>query len=135
MKCFLVTILVVNIFSMVHSKCCEKVHHLLFTLKDQSALCSNFDGWGKPTGCHTKDPFCGDGKPVKGYYCGVGKCNIFGCNCDGGCIPGNILESFIREYGARNIRTVEIDPLYGRIQTNLTNPNIAPSKPYLKIAE
>jgi hypothetical protein len=23
------------------------------------------------------------------YYCGVGKCNIFGCNCDGGCRQGN----------------------------------------------
>lgn len=21
-------------------------------------------------------------------YCGVGKCNIFGCNCDGGCRRG-----------------------------------------------
>ncbi|PRW44326.1 Diedel [Chlorella sorokiniana] len=27
---------------------------------------------------------CGDGtEPTP--YCGYGKCNIFGCNCDGGC--------------------------------------------------
>jgi hypothetical protein len=23
------------------------------------------------------------------YYCGVGECNIFGCNCDGGCRQGD----------------------------------------------
>ncbi|XP_017494015.1 PREDICTED: uncharacterized protein LOC108382126 [Rhagoletis zephyria] len=22
-------------------------------------------------------------------YCGIGKCNVFGCNCDGGCRQGN----------------------------------------------
>ena len=22
-------------------------------------------------------------------YCGLGKCNVFGCNCDGGCRKGN----------------------------------------------
>ncbi|KAL4148626.1 hypothetical protein QTP88_002806 [Uroleucon formosanum] len=28
---------------------------------------------------------CMDGTYVDGVYCGVGKCNIFGFNCDGGC--------------------------------------------------
>ena len=28
------------------------------------------------------DPFS---PGFQGKYCGVGKCNIFGCNCDGGC--------------------------------------------------
>lgn len=23
-------------------------------------------------------------------YCGLGKCNIFGCNCDGGCLVADI---------------------------------------------
>lgn len=23
------------------------------------------------------------------HYCGVGSCNVFGCNCDGGCRKGN----------------------------------------------
>lgn len=40
---------------------------------------------------------CGDGKPPSGglipTYCGVGSCNIFGCDCNGGCIPGDALES------------------------------------------
>lgn len=30
--------------------------------------------------------YCIDGVPLyKGYYCGNGPCNVFGCNCDGGC--------------------------------------------------
>lgn len=33
--------------------------------------------------------FCLDGTERVGSYCNVGKCNAFGCNCDGGCIgPG-----------------------------------------------
>ncbi|XP_063361636.1 uncharacterized protein LOC134650633 [Cydia amplana] len=32
---------------------------------------------------------CNDGKPTTGIYCGKGPCNIFGCNCDGGCIEGD----------------------------------------------
>lgn len=30
---------------------------------------------------------CMDGTQIEppGQYCGVGRCNIFGCNCDGGC--------------------------------------------------
>ncbi|KPM03049.1 target of rapamycin complex subunit lst8 [Sarcoptes scabiei] len=32
---------------------------------------------------------CGD-CTSQGRYCGVGSCNIFGCNCDGGCRDGNI---------------------------------------------
>ncbi|CAG2174247.1 unnamed protein product, partial [Oppiella nova] len=23
------------------------------------------------------------------YYCGIGKCNVFGCDCDGGCRKGD----------------------------------------------
>jgi len=29
---------------------------------------------------------CGDGSVVNGHYCGVGSCDVFGCNCDGGCL-------------------------------------------------
>ncbi|XP_043476358.1 protein Diedel-like isoform X3 [Leptopilina heterotoma] len=51
---------------------------------------------------------CGDGKSLKGKdsYCGIGSCNIFGCNCDGGCIPGNATESFKALHGnkVRNVR-------------------------------
>lgn len=39
--------------------------------------------------------FCGDGYKMESsdFYCGVGDCNVFGCNCDGGCRKnGNITE-------------------------------------------
>lgn len=32
------------------------------------------------------DPICADGTILVGSYCGVGSCNMFGCNCDGGCL-------------------------------------------------
>lgn len=37
---------------------------------------------------------CNDGKSHSGLYCGKGSCNIFGCNCDGGCIEGDIIQKF-----------------------------------------
>lgn len=44
---------------------------------------------------------CGDGKPpiFNGYYCGKGSCNVFGCNCDGGCIKGSAHKSFHKLHG------------------------------------
>ena len=30
-------------------------------------------------------PLCGDASIVATTYCGIGKCNVFGCDCDGGC--------------------------------------------------
>lgn len=33
--------------------------------------------------CNVK--ICKDGLPVSGFYCGLKSCNIFGCNCEGGC--------------------------------------------------
>lgn len=29
--------------------------------------------------------FCADGSYAEKYNCGVGKCNMFGCACEGGC--------------------------------------------------
>lgn len=40
---------------------------------------------------------CYDGTR-KTSYCGIGKCNIFGCNCDGGCRPGT------KESGAQKFK-------------------------------
>lgn len=42
---------------------------------------------------------CGDGVTHRGDgYCGNGACNIFGCNCDDGCIAGNPYKGFERHY-------------------------------------
>ena len=38
--------------------------------------------------CYVADPApCADGTAGT-PYCGYGKCNIFGCDCDGGCRKG-----------------------------------------------
>lgn len=41
---------------------------------------------GRPK-CYTQ--LCADGGEVTHFFCGVGDCNIVGCNCDGGCRKGN----------------------------------------------
>ncbi|KAH8284077.1 hypothetical protein KR054_009349 [Drosophila jambulina] len=74
--------------------CCTSREEILFTMK-----------MGK---CHMvgASPFyfsclaflCADGTPIKGRYCGRGKCNIFGCNCKGGCRTGEYRDSFLEKY-------------------------------------
>lgn len=34
---------------------------------------------------------CLDGFKTTGYYCATGSCNIFGYNCDGHCLSGNLI--------------------------------------------
>lgn len=34
---------------------------------------------------------CLDGYKPSGYYCATGPCNIFGYNCDGHCLSGNLI--------------------------------------------
>ncbi|AAF05220.1 ORF106 [Xestia c-nigrum granulovirus] len=51
----------------------------------------------RPILCKVK--VCNDGLPNRGFYCGKGDCNIFGCNCDGGCIQGNAAYNFREKSG------------------------------------
>lgn len=46
--------------------------------------------------CDSK--ICMDGKPISGYFCGKGACNMFGCNCDDGCLTNylNTKEEAVR---------------------------------------
>ncbi|CAB3252294.1 unnamed protein product [Arctia plantaginis] len=50
-----------------------------------------------PTRCEAK--VCNDGRLHPGAYCGRGRCNLFGCNCEGGCIPGEPVLNFRRLNG------------------------------------
>lgn len=58
---------------------------------------------GYENGCETH--ICSDGTRVEGRYCGYGECNLFGCNCDGGCRRHSALEPadakaiFSKKYG------------------------------------
>lgn len=47
---------------------------------------------------------CDDGIQHDGTYCGEGPCNMFGCNCDGGCIAGGDALTNFRETYANKIK-------------------------------
>lgn len=44
--------------------------------------------------------FCEDGSTVKGFNCGIGDCNMFGCACKGGCRKNNgtALQEFSKKW-------------------------------------
>lgn len=42
---------------------------------------------------------CGNGRRPSGTYCGIGGCNIVGCDCTGGCIPGDAVQEFRNRHG------------------------------------
>ncbi|XP_034472592.1 uncharacterized protein LOC117780250 [Drosophila innubila] len=54
--------------------------------------------------------------------CGVGNCNIFCCNCDGGCIPGNVQENLLDRFGS-NITMIAGGPEPGQNKTTTIAPN------------
>lgn len=42
---------------------------------------------------------CGNGQPPRrGIFCGVKSCNMFGCLCLNGCVPGNAYSSFLERH-------------------------------------
>lgn len=51
---------------------------------------------------------CDDGSKSGRQFCGVGKCNVFGCNCDGGCRQGNACNIFTSKYIGR-INECDVD--------------------------
>lgn len=42
---------------------------------------------------------CGDAIDRSGMYCGNGSCNALGCECDGGCVPGDVEDEFKSRHG------------------------------------
>ncbi|KAH8271168.1 hypothetical protein KR018_000759 [Drosophila ironensis] len=85
--------------SQSEAECCKDSKIVYFTGDPD---CEKFGGRYDPDGCRTN--ICADGKPRKGTYCGRGPCNIFGCNCDGGCITGDWVDSFKEHYKRYDIR-------------------------------
>lgn len=68
----------------IHGECCRDSIRVQFKCDDRFRLLD----------------ICMDGT-IRGVleYCGVGYCNIFGCNCDGGCKRGTVdsaIEKFQR---------------------------------------
>mmetsp|Transcript_30040 Transcript_30040/g.26528 ORF Transcript_30040/g.26528 Transcript_30040/m.26528 type:complete len:167 (-) Transcript_30040:66-566(-) len=64
--------------------------YLQFISSAISVCCSGGRGayCGKYPGCEGYCRCCEDCTITHHAYCGVGGCNFFGCNCDGGCRTG-----------------------------------------------
>lgn len=107
----------------INGECCGR-QKLYFQRVDAKSRCNDFGGLIPMNEVISLYPYiipasyessinceisvCGDGKKPqnKKIYCGQGSCNIFGCNCDGGCIPGNALKNFkaLYENKVRNVK-------------------------------
>lgn len=90
----------------VRAECCFK-EKVVFVNLNKSKSCSDYNKayivaqvcavlGDVPNLCLIE--VCGNGAPPENYFCGVGDCNIFGCNCDFGCIPGDRIENFSHKY-------------------------------------
>lgn len=103
-------LLLLAIPTLVLSECCYKTLVKFYVNKNTNEPCRYFENgsnnYRKKGAAGVSDllqnrckaSVCGNGRHMGGTYCGVGPCNIFGCNCDGGCIRGNAVEEFRRKY-------------------------------------
>lgn len=81
--------------SSVKADCCFPMRTRVF--------CSILGGMLHLNASNYKDPMCSDCSSAQ-PFCGVGKCNVFGCNCEGGCrralavtLPQILLEKLVRD--------------------------------------
>lgn len=90
--------------TIVLSECCH-TREILFKTNNINKYCNEFGGFDTTLPRLTQGRacvanVCGNGKLEPGkMYCGLGLCNIFGCNCDNGCIRGDFTNEFKGIYG------------------------------------
>ncbi|ALC39694.1 Diedel [Drosophila busckii] len=77
---------------LVQAVCCRASLTLSYAVANGN--CADAGGRLGSNGCTIT--ICADGKAQQGTYCGRGSCNIFGCNCDNGCITGDWKNSFLQ---------------------------------------
>lgn len=96
------TIQIITIFLAIFpiiivSECC---HATVYTFeKTNKSNCKDYGGALKRISFVTRSNqcvvrICGNGLKTRSFYCGIGSCNLFGCNCDNGCIPGDARKAF-----------------------------------------
>lgn len=117
--CLLLIIVTISLFPYLNNaECCHK-KIVRYQMTDKNKKCSYFGGQtadfdmddiSNPRSdyCSNKAAnkriceisICDDGEPPKNgkTFCGQGSCNIFGCNCDGGCIKGNYYQNFLSKH-------------------------------------
>lgn len=114
MKWLFALFLLISFVANIKSECCPK-KSITFKLKNpHNNYCSQYGGFlGLPnigpnptlSGAYAlvsgrcQALICGDGRNHDGAYCGQGSCYVGGCNCDGGCIPGDAIAEFKRLHG------------------------------------
>lgn len=109
---------VIFIVRNVQSECCMSKLMIAYT-PNAGFSCQDVYGGGLKTECEDyygdkcesagyqcTIKVCGDGKHHPGFYCGVRECNMFGCECDGGCRIGNETTAF-RKFKNINTRKVK----------------------------
>jgi len=103
----LVSLLLLGISALVNksgAECCTPRAEIIY--KMDTGNCKDVGGYGlNRTRCEIT--ICADGMKRVGTYCGQGSCNIFGCNCDGGCLRGEWTQSFLRRNLGYGIETLE----------------------------
>ncbi|XP_043655626.1 protein Diedel-like [Drosophila teissieri] len=106
----IVTLLLVGIcclsfVQVARSECCSSKE--VVTYKMDRGDCEDVGGHGDyPLKCEVT--ICADGVAQLGTYCGQGSCNIFGCNCDGGCLTGEWSEDFVRKNQKYGIEIIAV---------------------------
>ncbi|KAH8232571.1 hypothetical protein KR032_009656 [Drosophila birchii] len=86
------------------AECCTSFEEVIFSM--EYGIC-------EPVGSQRRDGkcvanICADGGVIKGAFCGQGPCNIFGCNCDGGCLTGEWSKSFKEKNQPYGIKVFEV---------------------------
>lgn len=112
MKLIILSLFVISsIIICVKSECCGKykLGYTVYSYRRHQGECGDIDGsdYYADRGCFID--VCYDGKPHPGAYCGQGSCNIFGCNCDDGCIrgPPDSAEDPVENFKRKNMYYVE----------------------------
>ncbi|XP_030573109.1 protein Diedel-like [Drosophila novamexicana] len=77
----------------VQSECCVDAKKIDYTVVD--GTCASAGGKASDNG-KCVITICGNGEALRGTYCGRGSCNVFGCNCDGGCLGSGWEETFLQ---------------------------------------
>lgn len=129
MKLVIVQLIFVLLPAFIYSKCCYNTGILFKIEGDEGLKCSDFGAknYGRPIGLLSlkypevsqiqvqylhracRKSVCGDGETkADTKFCGIGKCNWIGCDCEGGCIEGDPQKSFFGMHGA-NVSDLGLD--------------------------
>lgn len=78
--------LIIHNRSSVNAECCTQDIVVSFPCEDNNVEYSFPFGWWGNGKWSCRAHICNDGATISPIgYCGIGDCNIIGCQCDGGC--------------------------------------------------